>query len=148
MRLVTLLVAAFALPFAACDLITGSDEPEPGPPAYITVVSGNGQTGCVSDTLPEPVVVHVIDRTGLGVPDVELRWLVGYTESNPDVYGTTVPNPSRTDEHGLSSVRVVLREVEEVYWINVSARPHPDSGAINTRLTARASTSPYWCDRD
>jgi hypothetical protein len=59
---------------------TTEDGTTQGPPAplelQLGVVSGNGQTGDVNESLPEPLVVQVTDASGMPVEGVELEWRV------------------------------------------------------------------------
>jgi hypothetical protein len=47
-----------------------------GPPASITVVSGNEQTGTVGEELPQPLVVKVTDASGVPINGVRVEFRV------------------------------------------------------------------------
>jgi hypothetical protein len=50
--------------------------PTTGPPASITKISGDNQTGVVGTTLPESLVVKVADVGGTGIPGVTVGWTI------------------------------------------------------------------------
>jgi YVTN family beta-propeller protein len=73
------LVASAGLAIAA--LLTGAcksstDTEPPGPPAAITIVSGNGQRGTAGTPLGAPIIVHVADANGRGVPGQMVEFTV------------------------------------------------------------------------
>jgi hypothetical protein len=72
MTLVTRAAAAFACgaALAACSDSTANS----GPPASITKVSGDNQSGVVSTALAQPFVVKVADTAGVGVSNVAIVW--------------------------------------------------------------------------
>ncbi len=70
-----------------------------GRPASIVAVSGNGQSGKISQPLPNPVVVKVADASGNPVRDAAITW----TAQNATITSTT---PS--DAAGQASAAVTL----------------------------------------
>jgi hypothetical protein len=68
------------------------------PPAAITVVSGNNQSGPVSMPLPQPLVAQVTDQYGNPVPGA----VVNYTDQG--VGGSFSANPVATDNTGMANV--------------------------------------------
>jgi hypothetical protein len=58
--------------FAACSDSTASS----GPPASITKLSGDNQSGIVSTALAQPLVVKVADTAGVGVSNVTVAWML------------------------------------------------------------------------
>lgn len=72
--------------------------PTPGPAAQLRVVSGNGQTGRRNQTLSDPVVVQVLDRDGIPVPGVRVRF-------EASMGGSFDPNEVTTDTNGRASAR-------------------------------------------
>ena len=71
-----------------------------GPPATLTVVGGEGQTGPVTVELPQPVTVRVLDAFDNPVGGVE----VGFTPSG----GFASPPAQVTDAFGTASTRWTL----------------------------------------
>jgi len=61
----------------------------------LQVAGGDAQTGPVNSTLPNPLVVQVVDRFGNGVPDVPVQWATCDGQAGPLV---------NTDASGYSSV--------------------------------------------
>lgn len=95
-----LLAAAFAaLAVAACageDLVLPSE----GEPAAITLVQGDGQSGRVGETLPQPLVFQVSDETG--------RPVAGARVAVEIAGATATPDTAISDEAGRAVVDVVL----------------------------------------
>lgn len=62
--------AGFAIAVSLFSACKSSNEPTPppGPPATISIVSGNGQQAVAGNPLGAPIVVHVADASGRGVP--------------------------------------------------------------------------------
>ena len=73
----------------------------PGSPATLEIVAGNEQQGLQNGTLPQPLVVRVLDAAGRPVPGVFVSWtaLDG---------GTASPNLTKTDENGHASTSWTL----------------------------------------
>ena len=96
-------VLSVALAFAAYTAVAcgGDDEPtngggQPGVPANVAVVSGDGQKVATSSEVIDPLVVKVTDGPGNGVRGVTVTWAVtsgggslSATTSVTDVYGET-----------------------------------------------------------
>jgi hypothetical protein len=57
----------------------------PGAPATLLVVAGNGQAATVATTLPDPVVLRVVDAESRGVPNVSIRFDVSSTNGQVSV---------------------------------------------------------------
>lgn len=70
-----------------------------GAPAFISIVSGNGQTARVSTQLSAPLVVRVTDDAGNPAGDATVKWTA--------INGTVGPS-SFTDSAGRSSARLTL----------------------------------------
>ena len=81
---------AVLLMFAACNDGSG---PEIGPPASVTIVSGNGQNGTVGAALAAPVVVAVKDANGRAVANTA----VGFSIASG---GGSVTATANTDADG------------------------------------------------
>ena len=50
--------------------------PGDGLPARLDPIDGNGQRGVVGEPLPRPLVVRVVDRSGAGLPEVTVVFIV------------------------------------------------------------------------
>lgn len=72
------------------------EPPTPGAPAQIVIVSGDGQEGERRGTLPQPLVVRVLDAANVPVPNVPVLWLAGGG-------GITTPDAPVTGADGTSS---------------------------------------------
>ena len=98
--LVSVLGGALLLSAAACsddhnDLLTVVVVPVA---TSITVNSGNGQVGLVSQPLALPIVVHVSDQSGISLTNAVVDWTV--LTGGGSVSAVT----SRTDDNGNASV--------------------------------------------
>jgi hypothetical protein len=76
--------------------------PEPGPPADLLKVSGDEQSAAVSEEVPDPLLVKLIDEQGLGVPAGSITWVVGAGG------GAVNPGTTETGSDGLAQVRWTL----------------------------------------
>ncbi|MHB1224757.1 MAG: Ig-like domain-containing protein [Gemmatimonadaceae bacterium] len=74
------------------------ESPGPGPAARIIIVSGDDQEGERRETLPEKLVVQVLDANDVPVPDVPVLWLAADG-------GITTPDDILTGADGTSSAR-------------------------------------------
>jgi uncharacterized protein (TIGR03437 family) len=72
-------------------------------PATMTIVSGNGQTGTVGNTLAQPLVLIISDSSGAGVPGVQVTFTV-----SPQGAATIQPSPAITLNDGTVSATVTL----------------------------------------
>lgn len=95
-----------------------------GPPAKMTIVSGNKQTAPPKTPLPQPLVVKVVDSNGIGVPGVTVQFTdngAGGTFSSKSVSTssigtatvqyTTGPNPgTATITASSGSLTILLKE--------------------------------------
>ena len=93
------LIALLAMSVAACggeDLVLPSE----GEPATIVLVQGDGQTGRVGETLPQPLVLQVADGTGRPVAGATV--VIELDGAEPD------PDTAVTDADGRASVAVQL----------------------------------------
>ncbi len=69
-------------------------------PAQIVLVSGNGQNGSVGQTLGSPIVVQIIDASGIPVTGVNVTWTLAAGNSG----GFASPTVSRTDGSGNANL--------------------------------------------
>lgn len=106
-------------------------EPAPGDPTYILAAAGDSQIAVVGTTLPEPLVVRVLDEDSLPVPDVTLLW------NDPELGGSTasgskgaylLDNEATTDGAGFARARAVLGSEPGVYHISVGFISGPGQG--------------------
>jgi len=68
-------------------------------PAQIVLVSGNGQSGNVSAQLGQPMVVKVVDASGIPVSGTTVTWTIAAGNAG----GSASPNSSVTDGSGQAS---------------------------------------------
>lgn len=95
---------AIAILLAASSLSCGDDDPvTPQPtPSAIEKIEGDGQAGRVSQELPNPLVVRVLDEeSGVPVAGVSVAWAV-------QGGGSVSPETLSTDSDGIAAVRRVL----------------------------------------
>jgi Big-like domain-containing protein len=120
---------------AACG---GSDLvlPNEGVAARIDIVSGDGQTATVSATLPEPLVVRVLDSRDRPVSGQRVE----FTAANGGVLTPPAPN---TDADGRATTQWVLGAAAGAQ--SVTARPvgngAPANLAVSFNATGTASTA-------
>jgi trimeric autotransporter adhesin len=75
---------------------------DPGPPAAVDAVSGGGQQGTTGSTLPDPLVVRVVDAAGFPVAGVTVQWTV--LEGG----GSVSPTSAQTGTDGRASTQLTL----------------------------------------
>lgn len=95
------MVAGVALAVAAC----GGDDlvlPDEGTPAAISIVRGNNQSATVGVTLPDSLVVKVVDGEGRPVPSQSVSFEVVAGG------GSVAPGDARTDANGLAGTAWTL----------------------------------------
>ncbi|NNF37410.1 MAG: hypothetical protein HKN71_01990, partial [Gemmatimonadetes bacterium] len=90
-----------------------------GPPALLSVLAGDDQTGPVTMELPQAISVRVVDAFSNPVPGAE----VGFSPSS----GYTTPGIAATDAAGVAVTRWTLG---------------PDAGAHTLEVTAAGSVAP------
>jgi hypothetical protein len=87
---------------AASGLSCGSDDPSDVPaPSTIVMIAGNDQVGRVSQELPDPLVVRVLDQSGNRVPSVNVTWAA-------QGGGSVSPETVLTDSEGIAEARRFL----------------------------------------
>jgi VCBS repeat-containing protein len=128
MRISPLLALAGA-GLAACG---GSDLvlPNEGVAAKIDIVSGDGQTATVSATLPEPLVVRVLDSRDRPVSGQQVE----FTATNGGVLTPPAPN---TDADGRATAQWVLGPAAGPQ--SVTARPVGNGAPANLSVTFNAN---------
>lgn len=108
------------LAVAACTLAIGgclSEALGPGSGGVLSVVSGNGQTGPVNNTLLAPLVVLARDAGGTPLPGAEIAWNV-IAASGPGA--SLSSSTSGTDASGEASVTVTLGSTAGSYTIQAT----------------------------
>lgn len=124
------IVAGAALAVAAC----GGDDlvlPDEGTPAAISIVRGNNQSATVGSTLPDSLVVKVVDSEGRPVPSqsVSFEVVAGGGSVNPD--------DARTDANGLAGTSWTLGTGAGAQ--QVLAKPVGNGTPANVQVTFSAN---------
>ena len=92
----------FAVLLAASSLCCcDDDQVDPSAASEIEIIAGNDQVGRVSQELPEPLVIRVLDETARPVAGVSVAWAA-------QGGGSVVPETVVTDSEGLASVSRLL----------------------------------------
>ena len=92
---VAFLLAASGL---GCD---GDDPVDPLTASALVIVAGNEQAGRVSQALPQPLVVQVVDQTGTPVAGVSVSWVA-------QGGGSVSPDTVLTGSDGIAAAQRVL----------------------------------------
>lgn len=94
---------AIAILLAAGSLSCDDDDPvTPQPtPSAILKIAGDEQAGRVSQEIPDPLVVRVLDNSGRPVSGVGVVWVA-------QGGGTVSPDTVSTDSEGIAAVRRLL----------------------------------------
>lgn len=95
----TSLVACSLLALNGC---LDPTDPEPGPPATLTIQGGNEQEAAAGSALPDPLAVEVLDASGDPVPGVSVTWSV--TAGG----GSVSPTSSTTNGQGRATTEWTL----------------------------------------
>ena len=119
-RDVCVLALCAALVSSACSEPTGGGNA--GPPATISIVSGDNQSALAGTTVPTPVVAQVRDKQGRGVPGVGVVFTIfegsGSVASNAPVNtdasgnatgAATLDSIIRPDHGGNGAARLLLQ---------------------------------------
>lgn len=127
--LLTILAAAIAFSLSRCT-IGGGTEPSPPDttPATIAAVSGDGQSGLIGTTLPQPLRVKVSNSEGTGLNDVTVNFSV---TSGSATLGTASTN---TAGGGNAETTLTLGNVAEA----ISVRATVDGLSSAADFTAMA----------
>jgi Bacterial Ig domain len=142
--LVSLLTASSLLLFGACGGEDLTLPEEPGVPATITVVKGNGQQGPAWAPLRDSVVVKVLDKDGNPVPDQHVVFVLADQVPGAEV----TPDASVTGTDGTAAARWVLGGVGGTQ--ELVAKVVTDAAvatSLEVRLTASAEVPPAGADR-
>ena len=105
-------------------------------PASIPIVSGNSQVGALGETLPEALVVRVVNATGVGVSGVTVTFAViegsatlSAAETVTDEEGKAGVAVTLGDEAGRVVVRASVPGAPAVEFI-LFAGPHISAGGV------------------
>jgi alpha-tubulin suppressor-like RCC1 family protein len=129
------LLAVLVLAVAACDTGTA---PRHGKPTGLALIAGQGQIAAVGITLPQEVVVKVLDDAGNAVPGVRVDWSIHWhTEAAFGPGGQVDPDTSSSDKDGLTHTTVTLGTTVGIYVVTASlsdAQPPVVAFAEDTAL--------------
>lgn len=116
------------------DSVTFTASALPAQPSKIEIVSGNNQKGRVGTTLPQPLVVRLLDEFDNPVPKAEVRFAALSGGHFPD--GGMV-NVRETDDTGKTGVIFTLGEMagREIDIVEASANADP-SVSVTFKATA------------
>ncbi len=89
-----------------------------GVPSDLVYVSGNGQQGNVSQTLPQPFIVRAEDAFGNIVPGTPVAWAIASFPAGATGHSLTPAN-NATDASGLSGTKLALGNLAG--WYNATA---------------------------
>jgi len=103
-------------------------------PSQIVLVSGNGQSGFVSQTLASAVVVRVIDASGIPVSGVNVTWALAASNNG----GLASPSVSRTDGNGDASLLWTLGSKVGLQQVTASVTGLPN---VTLQATAQVGSS-------
>ena len=137
----TIGVSLFLLVASACggsDLVLPS---EPGVPAAIAVVQGDGQSGSIGSPLPDSIVVKVTDAKGDPVAGQQ----VAFSLASAAPSAAVTPQTSATGADGKAGARWVLGDTTGPQL--VTARVVGNGVPGNLEVTFTASVVPAGADR-
>jgi alpha-tubulin suppressor-like RCC1 family protein len=115
----------------ACGMVlltfcTGADQPLApsvgalaGPPAKLTIVSGNNQSGIVNTQLAKPLVVKVTDLQNRAVANVSVTFSVSMGN------GRTTPLTAKTNSQGQVSSKLTLGTIAGLNQVTVTSGTIP-----------------------
>lgn len=101
-----------------------------GPPATLSLESGDGQEALADTDLPEPLAVIVEDAFGNAVADASVSWAVSEGSGSLSADDTT------TDEEGVSSVTYRLGRFAGIETVEAAA-DSLDGSSVSFVLSAR-----------
>ncbi len=96
-------------------------------PDAIAIVQGNAQSVQAGLLLPTPVVIRVIDKNGLAMPNIPVTFVLS------DGGGSVTPASATSDTRGEVTVKWTLGPVQPVQTLTASA-----SGVTPVRISAQA----------
>jgi hypothetical protein len=115
-----------AILLAATSLACGGDDPVTPPlatPSAIVMIAGDEQAGRVSEVVPDPLVVQVLDTAGAPVAGVSVSWVA-------QGGGSVSPEAVPTDSEGLASAQRVLGAVAGVQTTTAAVSGLPRIAAV------------------
>ena len=137
---------ALALAALACSESTVPSGPSP----HLTVVTGEGQSGPATDTLPAPLAIRVTDDEGRAVSGV------GVSFSSSDPGSQFLPATTTTDANGLARTTWVLGVRSGTQTARMRATGWDDELAVTAEAVAglkavalmQGATSSHMCAID
>ncbi|HEY5489565.1 MAG TPA: hypothetical protein VIK25_00115 [Gemmatimonadaceae bacterium] len=130
----TATVGAKSVTFTATGSASGGGGGGGGSPTQLVLVSGNGQTGNVSQSLTAPMIVRVIDASGVPVTGVNVTWTLPAGNSG----GFASPSVSSTDGSGQASMLWTLGSKVGLQQITASATGVP---SLTLQATVQVGSS-------
>jgi hypothetical protein len=122
-----------SLAIATVSLYCNGDISDPqAHPASIAMVSGDGQTGAVGQSLPEPLVVRIEDAQGRPVAGVGILW-------KAEGGGSIAESSVLSGSDGLATVHWSLGQVAGEQSVTATVTDLP---AVSFTATAQAGDSP------
>lgn len=103
-------------------------------PSQLVLVSGNGQTGNVGQTLASPIVVRVIDANGVPVSGTNVTWTLAAGNSG----GLVSPSVSRTDGSGDATLLWTLGSKVGLQQVTASVTGIP---SVTLQATAQIGSA-------
>ncbi|RPH93422.1 MAG: hypothetical protein EHM72_16365, partial [Calditrichaeota bacterium] len=77
----------------------------PGEPESMNYIGGNNQIGRVNEELPEPFIVQIVDKNGIGVPNHEVEF-VTFSQGAAFAGETSIKVRSNTDGFALATATI------------------------------------------
>lgn len=134
MRTIALVLAGLLLHgLAAC-----ADTTEPAVPASIEIVDGDDQEALLTNPLPDPLRVRVLDQRGMPLAGVEVSW--------SGTIGPVSPVDPVTDEAGLAAATWTLGTMPGSYVPGTHTAMALVAGAGSVTFTGYARVGVYIVD--
>ena len=116
---------------------------EVGPPAAISMVRGDDQTGIPGTPLPDSLVVLVTDSAGNPVPNQQ----VVFTVASATPGAAVTPQSTVTEPDGTAGARFILGEETGTQEVVVQVIGESVPANLAVRFTASATATPPSVDR-
>jgi hypothetical protein len=133
-------IAIAALGCGGSDLVLPTDV---GPPAAITMVRGDAQTGAPGTPLADSIVVKVTDSAGNPVPNQQ----VVFTLASAAPGAAVTPQSATTGADGTASARWTLGQAAGTQEVVAQVIGQSLSANLTVRFTASATAPPPAIDR-
>jgi WD40 repeat protein len=121
--------------------IAVTETPVP-PPAGLRIISGDGQQATVTDTMPSPLVVQLVDQNGAARPGVVVTFLAATDTAD------LTSNFVTTDADGFASTVVVLKTNAGPFTVSVTVAGESGVATIALRALADAPVLAFVEDGD